>query len=132
MTEPKPSANYTLRAGVPHRFAVTVEGNPIPKGRPRVTEYGTFTPKRTANYEALIRDYAALAWKADPTRLSVAVTLRFYRATAHKCDLDNLCKAVLDALQGIIFENDAQMWILHAEKAIDRDNPRVEILMEVL
>ena len=130
MTEPR--ATYTLRSGIPRRFEVTVPGNPVPKGRPRVTERGTFTPGRTANYEALVRDYVALTWKGEPLKVALALTLRFYRETAHRCDLDNLVKACADAMQGIIFADDAQIWALQAEKAIDRDNPRVEILVEVL
>ena len=130
MTEPR--ATYTLRAGMPRRFDLTIPGNPIPKGRPRVTERGTFTPTRTSEYEALVRGYVALAWHGDPLTVALALTLRFYRATAHKCDLDNLVKSISDAIQGVVFEDDAQVWVLHAAKGIDRDNPRVEILVEVL
>ena len=32
-----------------------VPGQPIPKGRPRVTRFGTYTPKRTQQFEASIR-----------------------------------------------------------------------------
>ena len=29
-----------------------VDGRPVPKGRPRVTRHGTYTPKSTREYEA--------------------------------------------------------------------------------
>lgn len=32
-----------------------VDGRPVPKGRPRVTRHGTYTPKSTREYEAAIR-----------------------------------------------------------------------------
>jgi len=63
---------------------------------------------------------------------SIALTLRFFRETAHRCDLDNLVKSVCDALQRVVFEDDSQVVLLLAEKSIDRDRPRVEILVEAV
>ena len=42
----------------------------------------------------------------------------------------NLCKSVLDGLQGIIFKDDNQIDVLHAERGIDKEAPRVEVLIE--
>lgn len=33
----------------------TVDGKPVPKGRPRVTRYGTYTPKSTQGFETAVR-----------------------------------------------------------------------------
>lgn len=38
-----------------------VDGRPVPKGRPRVTRHGTYTPKSTREYEAAIR----AAWERE-------------------------------------------------------------------
>jgi crossover junction endodeoxyribonuclease RusA len=115
------------------RFSLTIPGNPIPKARPRVVDGRAFTPSRTKEYEALVREYARVAWgNREPWAGPVALTMLFFRATAHRADLDNLVKAVTDALQGVVYDNDAQVAILHAERYIDRDDPRVEILVERL
>lgn len=114
-------------------FSLTVLGSPVPKGRPRVVKGHAYTPKRTRDYEKLVRDYAALEWHLqEPMDGRLAVTLRYYMASARRADLDNLCKSVLDALQGVVFANDDQVEVLHAERYIDRDNPRAEILVEEL
>ncbi len=46
--------------------------------------------------------------RLDPflDRTPLAVTLIFYRPAMHKCDLDNLVKAVLDAAQDVLFKDD--------------------------
>lgn len=41
-----------------------------------------------------------------PDRTPLEVSLSFQRPAMHKCDLDNLLKAVLDACQGIVFKDD--------------------------
>jgi Holliday junction resolvase RusA-like endonuclease len=125
MTEPRPAY------ATPLRFEVTVPGNPVPKGRPRVAGHA-YTPERTRQYETLVRDVVGLQWHGEPTKLAVAVTICFFRENARRADLDNLVKSVLDPIQGIVIEDDSQVWILHAEKAIDRDDPRMELLVEVL
>jgi Holliday junction resolvase RusA-like endonuclease len=48
-----------------------------------------------------------------------------------KPDLDNLCKAVLDALNGIAYHDDKQIVELHLSKAYS-DHPRTEIKLEEL
>lgn len=110
----------------------TVPGNPIPKARPRVVRGRACTAKRTSDYERLVRVFAKMSWRDEPMTGSIALTLRFFRETAHRCDLDNLVKSVCDALQRVVFEDDSQVVLLLAEKSIDRDAPRVEILVEAV
>lgn len=44
-------------------------------------------------------------------------------------DVDNLIKSVLDGMQGIVFRNDSQVAVVHAEKwyAGQNDHARVEV-----
>ena len=35
---------------------LTIPGEPVAKGRPRVTRYGTYTPEKTKNYETLVKE----------------------------------------------------------------------------
>lgn len=109
----------------------TVDGEPVPKARPRFTRYGrTYTPKASAEWERKVKDAAeaALAKVPDfPAEAPVEVRLSFFLAipdswpkwkraaavrgqVAHmsKPDADNLAKAVLDGMNGVLFKDDAQ------------------------
>ena len=111
-------------------WGTTVNGNPIPKGRPRVYNGHATTPKRTREYEALVRDAAAICWQGDPTTAQVRVELRFWRGDKRKVDLDNLVKAVLDALNGVVWEDDEQIIQLTAYKNYNKSRPRVDIQVD--
>ena len=110
-------------------FELTVEGNPIPKGRPRVMDGHTYTPQATRDYEALVREAAALEWKQKPMRGPLSLKLTFYRANRRRADLDNLMKAVVDALQGIVLFDDNQIATALIHKHVDCERPRVEIMI---
>lgn len=108
---------------------IHVPGEPVAKGRARVTMRGTYTPKRTRDWEKR----AALAAKAamqgrppltGPVSLSVTAAfsipvswpkwkrdLACWGRLRHtiKPDSDNLAKIVQDALNGIVWADDAQV-----------------------
>lgn len=87
-------------------YGITVDGKPVPKGRPRFAGGRVFTPKTTLDYEKLI----AQAWFAKYGTTSVegriTVHVDVYSTTADRSDVDNYLKSVLDGLQGAAFEND--------------------------
>lgn len=56
----------------------------------------------------------------------IAVTVHWYRGR-RAGDLDNRLKITLDALRGLLFEDDAQIAELHAVRHESRQNPRMEI-----
>jgi Holliday junction resolvase RusA-like endonuclease len=56
----------------------------------------------------------------------VAVSAHVFRARK-KGDLDNYLKCLLDALQGVIFENDSAVVEIHAYRHDDKNCPRVEV-----
>ena len=56
----------------------------------------------------------------------VAVRVHVYRARKVG-DLDNFAKVTLDALQGIAYQDDAQIVELHSWRHDDAQNPRVEV-----
>lgn len=62
----------------------------------------------------------------QPLSGAIAITARVYRP-ANRGDLDNYLKALLDALNTRAYHDDKQIVELHAYKAVDRANPRVEI-----
>lgn len=65
----------------------------------------------------------------DCTDKPVAITLRVYRP-AKRGDLDNSLKVLIDSLKGIIFSDDDQVAVIHAERYEDKHNPRVDVYVE--
>jgi Holliday junction resolvase RusA-like endonuclease len=55
------------------------------------------------------------------------LSVRFFRRTRQRCDIDNLVKAVQDALNGIAYVDDAQIVSLVAVKAVSPGDPRTEV-----
>ena len=58
----------------------------------------------------------------------VAVTIHWYRE-ALRGDLDKRYSIMLDALQGIAYENDSQIGEIHAYRSLDKENPRMEVMV---
>jgi Holliday junction resolvase RusA-like endonuclease len=118
----------------------TVDGPPIGKGRPKAVRFGNqvrmYTPKKTSEYETDIAFKAAQVMadlEAVETPVSVGV-LAYYPIPASwskkrqqaaidgteipgKPDLDNVLKAVLDALNGVVYVDDKQVVRLTGGKA---------------
>ena len=108
-----------------------VEGNPQGKARPRFSHRtGTvYTPSKTAKYEKQIRKaFIAAGGKIIPADCYVSVAVNAYfhipksytkgkrlacihnvNRPAKKPDIDNTLKAVLDALNGVAYEDDRQV-----------------------
>jgi Holliday junction resolvase RusA-like endonuclease len=117
----------------------SVEGDPVGKQRPRFTKTGhTYTPKKTSDYEGMIADKAMIAMgPATPLETPVAVYIYINHAIPasyskkrkesclnrlerpKKPDLDNVAKAYLDAMNGIVYKDDVQVVSLHVTKRYD-------------
>ena len=108
-----------------------VEGKPVAKGRPRVTRYGTtYTPAKTREWEEMVAWSARIALGSDPPmEVPVAVQLVFYRPRANS-DLDNLIKAVLDAMNGLVYADDKQISSIHAIRLPDGEQPGVWVMVK--
>jgi crossover junction endodeoxyribonuclease RusA len=106
----------------------TVDGQPVPKQRPRVANGHAYTPQRTADWEALVQ---AEAWVAMQGRYAIAsdveVILRFCRKGKRRADLDNMCKGVLDGMNGVVFEDDDQVVKITADVTYGWPRPYVTI-----
>lgn len=66
-------------------------------------------------------------WHVEPHSGLLAVTIRQYFGDKRKRDVDAYIKIILDAMEGIVYENDNQVVRLVAEKFYDKDRPRVEV-----
>lgn len=122
-----------------------IEGEAVSKGRPRFTRAGhTYTPKRTRDYEKLVRDSLKLQ-KAElmeePLLMKVDIYKGYLKSWTIKQreqaesgelqpfrrpDVDNYVKSILDGADGILYKDDAQIIRLEVEKHYDKE-PRVEI-----
>jgi len=123
-------------------FSVTfiVIGTPIGKQRPRFRRVGnfvqTYTAAKTKTYEQEIGDVAKKAMgSTEPleTPLTVCVYIRvpipasYSKKRTQACldgsekpikkpDADNVAKAALDAMNGIVYKDDSQIVNLHIRK----------------
>lgn len=59
----------------------------------------------------------------------VEVTIKIYFGTKRKVDWDNYHKLSMDALNGIVWEDDSQISVAHIYKDYDKSNPRIEIVI---
>lgn len=106
----------------------TIPGIPIPKARPRVVKGHTYTPKKTKDYEALVKDVYALTVGEYLGDSAIVATIDLYfpipesyskskrRRIADgeikhtkRPDVDNCAKSILDALNEVAYKDDAQI-----------------------
>ena len=127
-----------------------IYGEPTPKGRPRVTKKGAYTPKKTRVAEKSFQAQA-LSWRPSelfkgPLRLHIefhrSIPKSFSKKKIEgiyageifpttKPDLDNLVKLVKDAMNHIFYHDDSQVIELYAKK-IYADVPRIDVkLVEI-
>ncbi len=130
------------------RYRFEIPGEPQGKARPRFDSRRrvTYTPQKTRDYEAFVRgNYYKQTGGNEP--LSGAVTARITAYFAipksttkrdradmlagvilptKKPDLDNIAKAILDALNGLAYRDDACVTEVTARKFYS-ESPRVEV-----
>mgnify|MGYP002528393746 CR=1 FL=1 len=135
---------------------ITIPGSPIGKGRPKFSTFGgypkAYTPQKTVNYENLVKlSYQQQCNdKPYPKEISLRAEIRAYFAIpksvskikrdmmlkgqinpTKKPDTDNIAKAILDALNGIAYYDDAQIVALSIVKMYS-DEPRAEVCISTL
>jgi Holliday junction resolvase RusA-like endonuclease len=125
----------------------TVKGDPVGKQRPRFSRGRTYTPKKTVDYETIIASKASQAMgSSEPLQTPVAIFIWISHAIPasyskkrkeaclngldwpKKPDLDNVAKAYLDAMNGIVYKDDVQVVKLRVSKRYDTDS-RVDVLV---
>jgi crossover junction endodeoxyribonuclease RusA len=70
-----------------------------------------------------------MAERVRPTDGNVRITFTAYRPRKIG-DLDNLLKPVLDSLKGFAFDDDKQVIEIHAIRKDDKDDPRIDMVLE--
>ena len=99
-----------------------LEVEPVSKARPRFTRSGhVYTPKKTSDYEEYLGWRFKEVIKDAPDGDSLfGIRIVFCIKNRKRIDIDNLAKAVLDAANGIIWEDDRQVRELTAKRSTDK------------
>lgn len=124
-----------------------VKGEPVGKGRPRFRIFGghisTYTPAKTKHAEMDIKEQIQEQYKDAPITRPISISVLFFMPIpkslskkkqvaligelyTKKPDIDNLIKTYLDAMNGIIYEDDKQIYAIFAKK-IYSSEPKVVI-----
>jgi Holliday junction resolvase RusA-like endonuclease len=115
-----------------------MRGQPVGKGRPRFTRQGrAYTPQKTRDYEHKLAASASDAMQdlgLEPTsskcRMHILAQFEIPKSWSKKRreaatrgevspgrpDIDNVVKIALDAINGVVFEDDAQVHKVIATK----------------
>lgn len=118
----------------------TIQGEPKGKARPRFGQGHTYTPKATAEYEAKVgyeytRQCEGYKFSFDGDKRPVSICINAFFAIpksaskkvkaqmvigdikpTKKPDADNIAKIIMDGLNGIAFDDDAQVVSLVVNK----------------
>ena len=106
-----------------------ISGEPQGKGRPRVTKNGTFTPRKTTEYEQFVQlsyrqQCRGVFFGTAPLSVTIEACFPVPKSAsrrqrdrmiageikpAKKPDADNIAKAICDALNGFAYHDDAQI-----------------------
>ena len=70
-------------------------------------------------------------WKRKPTSNTIEIHIKLFFGDKRVRDWDNFHKISMDALTGIIWEDDVQIQKATVEKSYSKENPRVEIEINV-
>lgn len=126
---------------------LTIPGEPCAKQRPRVCKWGTYTPAKTVNYETFIKELFAISGQQKlngPLVLTIYAYFSIPKSDskktrqaklsgeilpAKKPDVDNLIKIVADALNGLAYDDDAQI-VSATIKKVYGENPMVHVYVQ--
>ena len=117
---------------------IWLPGQPIGKGRPRFTRTGrVYTPEKTRRYEHRLAGTASnymVLHQLEPTTMPCQMVIKAQfqipkswtkakklqaeqrEIFPGKPDIDNVAKIVLDSFNGVVFEDDAQVYELRVLK----------------
>ena len=120
------------------KYKFEVLGEIVGKERPRVNmyTYRVYTPNKTKDYEFLVQQYFRMQYPKYETlkgRISINIIayLKIPQSTSKtkiqemlenkisptkKPDVDNIAKSILDAMNGLVFEDDNQVSKISVEK----------------
>lgn len=107
-----------------------------------------YTKSESRSYQSLVREAAQAKWQREPSAgpFNLSVTVSVLRPKAHylrgvlrpsapdlccrRPDLDNVAKQIGDALNGVVWRDDAQINTLRVERIWSHIADRVEVIIE--
>lgn len=107
----------------------SIEGPPVPKQSFRMGKYGGYRDPKVTAYQRLVKKVAGetvmcIDW--DKTAdMHVAIDLVF--SDRRRRDLDNHAKGILDAMKGVVFEDDCQVTYLTIAKRYHAQDTLAEV-----
>lgn len=134
-------------------ITLVVNGEPVAQGRPRFSTHGKFVkaydPQKSAGYKNLIQAYTQDVYKKvpdfKPFDSAIMVSIKVFRSIPKSLskkarqaaaegslkpttrpDVDNYIKGILDALNGVLWKDDARISYLSCEKLYS-EQPRIEV-----
>lgn len=127
-----------------------IPGDPVAKQRPRMTKSGhVYTPEKTRQYEKLVKEAYlnhSRSWKFGkdvPLEIRIVAYFPIPKSDSNKrknekkmgairptikSDIDNICKSILDGLNGVAYVDDKQIVSLHASKWY-AESPKVRVMI---
>ena len=111
-------------------ISFTIDTQPLPKQRPRVVNGRAYTAKETREYENHVAWLARIAMgERPPLAGPLVLEVQFRRTGKRTADLDNLIKAVTDAMNGIVYADDQQVRTLLACVIYSVDDPGARVMV---
>lgn len=108
---------------------IVVPVEPVPASRPRVSKWGTYYGKRYSQFRKDAESSLDSMDLGTPIAGEISVHLEFFckrpkttKRDTPRGDIDNYCKAILDACNGRVFWDDDQITKLTAKKQWEDEN----------
>jgi len=118
----------------PWRIEFEFPGEPLTKSNAHHFKRGrVYIPKRIVNYERALHLYAKAIMRKLKRRVTgklLKIKIVYYLGTKRRKDLLNLPKTTCDALNAAAYKDDFQIHKATIERHLDRDNPRVHLVIE--
>ena len=110
-----------------------VAGRPIPKQSTRFVGGHAYTPRRVKDWQdaVTLEAFAAMVRQDQPLIVGeLDVKLVFCMPDRRRADCENLAKAVLDAMNKVVYHDDSQIVHLDITRT-EGDNPGVRVTVGI-
>ena len=104
---------------MPIPFELILEQTPV--------SYQTRRKRRRGEWQRDVKSAAKQVWGSEsPVTYPVMVTITYFFVDDKPADVDNIPKSILDALKGVVFVEDAQVYDLLCRKRDAREDLTLE------
>jgi Holliday junction resolvase RusA-like endonuclease len=112
-------------------IVIVVEGIPRPKQSFKFSRTGGYTPARIKAWQNTVMGEAMVVMVGrDPLEGDLHVIIEFSLPDRKRRDIDNLSKAVLDAANKIVWNDDTQITHLELIKMVNKEHPGIKMIVK--